>query len=102
MANKKSKESYWDPEFIADVKLWESDIRVGNYLRKRYPPIILSHRSADYDALFEVPCPACKYVLKGRQNNYGMPLSEGVIECPIGEATDGHGWWASIINVMDN
>lgn len=96
------KTKYYDAEDIENYKAWETEVELGKKLREKYGIIIMRHTASYVENTFSLDCPNCKTRIKGTFGRYDKPLTQGKVECPNGALDEGHGWWASVLNLILN
>jgi Fe-S oxidoreductase len=93
---------YYTDKDIDNYKEWEHEILGSNKLRKKYGVVLFTQCMKTVEDGVSAPCPICKTKLKTKFGDYSKPLDAKLVECPIGDCKDGHGWWMSAINVVIN
>ena len=93
---------YYGPDDIENYKDWEEEITIGNSLRKKYGVIQMHMSMSHIEDKINIPCPKCGSKMVIEFGDYGKPLAQKSVECSKGEIDEGHGWWASVINLILN
>lgn len=96
--------SYYTKESLNNFLDWENNILKANNLRKYGANALLTSNMGLVMNGFTTPCNKCGHVVKAEFGDFSKPLDEKFVECPMGCGTgeDGHGVWASAINMILN
>lgn len=95
MANKN-----YTPESLKAFNDWSENIEASTKLRQTFPSVILTHKGSWVTNGYNIPCKECGTILKASFGDYSKPLDEKFVPCLIDK--EGHGHWASVINVFEN
>lgn len=87
-------------EELQALQDWVANVIAGNKLRGVFPPQIMVHKGSYMNTGFSSACPRCGEILDADFGDYSRPLDEKPIKCSTDE--DGHGYWASVINMCIN
>ena len=94
--------SMYDKMDLENYKYWEDDILSCAELRRKYPIVVLTHNCHEQEDGFDVKCPKCNSILRAQFGKYNRALDQKAVICPNGDPESGHGWWASVINLVLN
>jgi hypothetical protein len=92
---------FYDKDSLASYLMWENQINDSKQLRRRFPPVILTHKGGMHCKGYYDYCDACGTKVFAGFGDFSQPIAERFIPCPISNAP-GHGVWASAINFMCN
>lgn len=92
--------SEYTPEALEAFKDWLDNIEAATKLRQQFPPTILTHMGGNCCRGYVDVCRDCGTKLTVEFGDYSKPLDEKFVHCVIDE--DGHGVWASAINMILN
>jgi hypothetical protein len=93
---------YYTDKDIENYTAWEHEVVGSNKLRKKYGVVAFYQSMKHVEDSVSAPCPVCKTKLVTTFGDYSKPLDNKLVECPMGDCGDGHGWWMSAINVVLN
>ena len=93
--------TYYDETSLRNLRTWEKSIKEAAELRSIYGLRMLRHKGGDVVIGYYDTCKECGERLYAPFGNYGRPLDEKFIHCTKSEE-DGHGLWASVINLVLN
>lgn len=94
--------SLYDKVDKENFKYWHDDVLQSIELRKRFPVIILTHDNHVAEEGFDVECPQCDAILRAQFGKYDRPIDNKAIFCTNGPPEDGHGFWATVVNLILN
>jgi hypothetical protein len=94
--------SIYNKQDIENYKCWERDIVERNSLREVFPTQIMVHKIGLQQNKLKSSCIECKAPLEVEFGDYSKPLDEKMVLCGKGAPEDGHGWWASVVNIVIN
>lgn len=92
----------YNKEELAALKRWIHNVQETENYRKYFKPTILNRNMSNTVYGYTDKCRICGTPINVKFGDYSQPLSERLIKCPNGSTDDGHGLWASVIQLNEN
>lgn len=94
--------SIYDDNDVNNFLDWENSIKAAQKLRSMYPNVLLTTRMNYSEHGYTCRCPQCKSLIRAEFGDFSQPLAEKFVKCPNHPDEQGHGVWASAVNIVLN